>query len=169
LKHQGNYIVIELGGLWSVSGSDTDVTFRHQVTIHGATVVHSRDKKVEQQYSRVQSNTTRPPQAVSNGSSVLHAEYRLQSDSESNQEGMHGKRKKLERYLATIRRMENHFEGFIVKHIERTKNIEVDELAKAASRKKVLPPNVFFQVIKDPSVKIVEPEPRVVNTIQGED
>jgi hypothetical protein len=77
--------------------------------------------------------------------------------------------KKLERYLATIRRMENHFEGFIVKHIERTKNIEVDELAKAASRKKVLPPNVFFQVIKDPSVKIVEPEPRVVNTIQGED
>jgi hypothetical protein len=51
---------------------------------------------------------------------------------------------KLERYLATVRRMENHFEGFIVEHIERTKNIEVDELAKAASRKKVLPPNVFF-------------------------
>jgi hypothetical protein len=32
----------------------------------------------------------------------------------------------------------------------------------------VLPLDVFFQVIEDPSVKTVEPEPRVVNIIQGE-
>jgi hypothetical protein len=33
----------------------------------------------------------------------------------------------------------------------------------------VLPPDVFFQVVKDPSVKTVEPGPRMVNIIQGED
>jgi hypothetical protein len=75
----------------------------------------------------------------------------------------------LEKYLAAVRRIENHFKGFTVEHIERTKNTKADELAKAATRKTVLPPDVFFQVIEDPSVKIVEPEPRVVNIIQGED
>jgi hypothetical protein len=75
----------------------------------------------------------------------------------------------LERYVASVRRMENHFKGFTIEHIERTKNIEAGELAKAAARKAVLPPDVFFQVIEDPSVKIVKPEPRVVNIIQGDD
>jgi hypothetical protein len=46
--------------------------------------------------------------------------------------------------------MERFFKGFIVQHIERAKNKEVDELAKAAARKAVLQPDVFFQVIEDP-------------------
>jgi hypothetical protein len=75
----------------------------------------------------------------------------------------------LERYLAVICRMENHFKGFIVEHIERAMNTEVDEMAKAAVRKAVLPPDVFFQLIEDPSVKTVEPEPRMLNIVQGED
>jgi hypothetical protein len=75
----------------------------------------------------------------------------------------------LERYLAVVWRMENYFKGFTVEYIERTKNAEADELAKAAARKMVLPTDVFFQTIKDPSIKIVEPEPRMVNIIQGED
>jgi hypothetical protein len=56
-----------------------------------------------------------------------------------------------------------------VEYIERTKNTKADELAKATARKAVLPPDVFFQVIKDPSAKTVEPEPIMVNNIQGED
>jgi ribonuclease HI len=75
----------------------------------------------------------------------------------------------LERYLALIWRMENYFKGFSVKHIERANNTEADELAKAAARKITIPTDVFFQTLKDPSVKIVEPEPRTVNVIQGED
>jgi hypothetical protein len=75
----------------------------------------------------------------------------------------------LERYLAAVQMMENYFKGFTVEYIERTKNTEADELAKAATKKAVQPPNVFFQVIEDPSVKIVESEPRIVNIIQGED
>jgi hypothetical protein len=72
----------------------------------------------------------------------------------------------LERYLAVIRRIENYFKGFAVEYIERTKNTEIDKLAKAAVKKAVLPPNVFFQVIEDPSVKTVEPQPRMVNIIE---
>jgi hypothetical protein len=75
----------------------------------------------------------------------------------------------LERYLAAVRRMENFFKGFTVEHIERAKNTEADELAKAAARKMVLPPNVFFQTIKDPSIKTAELEPRMVNIVQAED
>jgi ribonuclease HI len=69
----------------------------------------------------------------------------------------------LERYLATVRWMENYFKGFIVEYIKRIKNTEADELAKAAGKKTMLPPDVFFQVIEDPSVKIVESEPKMVN------
>jgi hypothetical protein len=75
----------------------------------------------------------------------------------------------LEKYLAAIRRMENYFKGFVVEYIERTKNTNADELDKAVAKKVVLSPDVFFQVSEDPSVKTVEPRPRMVNIIQGED
>jgi hypothetical protein len=75
----------------------------------------------------------------------------------------------LERYLAAVRRMENFFKGFTVEHIESAKNTEADELAKPVARKTVLPLDVFFETIEYPSIKIVEPEPRMVNIVQGED
>jgi hypothetical protein len=75
----------------------------------------------------------------------------------------------LERYLAAVRRMERFFKGFIVQYIERGKNAEADELATVAAKKAVLPPDVFFQVVEDPFVKTVEPEPRMINIMQGED
>jgi ribonuclease HI len=71
----------------------------------------------------------------------------------------------IERYLALIRRLENYFKGFTVEYIERTKNAEVDELVKAATRNTPLPANIFLQVMSDASIKIVEPEPRVINAI----
>jgi hypothetical protein len=49
------------------------------------------------------------------------------------------------------------------------KNKEADELAKATTKRTVIPPDVFFQLIEDPSIKTVELEPRMVNDIQGED
>jgi hypothetical protein len=82
---------------------------------------------------------------------------------------MHARDATLERYLVIVRRMENYFKGFTVEYVKRTKNTEADELAKAAARKIMLPPDVFFQTIEDPFVMIVEPEPRMVNIIQGED
>jgi hypothetical protein len=42
-------------------------------------------------------------------------------------------------------------------------------LAKAAARKEVIPPDVFFQLIEDPSMNTVKLEPRMDNVVQGED
>jgi ribonuclease HI len=75
----------------------------------------------------------------------------------------------LERYLASIRRMEWFFKGFTVQYIERTMNLEAGKLVKAAAKKTVIPPDVFYQVIEDPSVETIEPEPRMINVVQGED
>jgi hypothetical protein len=42
-------------------------------------------------------------------------------------------------------------------------------LTKASTKKMVVPPDVFYQVIEDSSVKTVELEPRMINVVQGED
>jgi hypothetical protein len=65
--------------------------------------------------------------------------------------------------------MENHFKGFTVEYIERSKNTEADELVKVIARNTPLPADVFLQVIPDASIKTTEPEPRMINLIQGED
>jgi ribonuclease HI len=75
----------------------------------------------------------------------------------------------LERYLALVRRMKSHFKGFIVEYIERNKNAKADDLVKAAAHNTLMLADVFFQVLKDASVKIVLPEPRVINIIYVED
>jgi hypothetical protein len=61
--------------------------------------------------------------------------------------------------------MERFFMEFTVQYLESAKNTEADELAKAAAKKATLPPDVFFQVIEDPSVKTVEPEPMMINAM----
>jgi hypothetical protein len=54
------------------------------------------------------------------------------------------------RYLVVVRRMENFFKGFTVQHIERAKNTEAYELAKATARKAALPHDVFFSSYQRP-------------------
>jgi hypothetical protein len=65
--------------------------------------------------------------------------------------------------------MENYFRGFTVEYIERNKNCEADELAKAIARNTPMLADVFFQVLEDASVKTIPPEPKVLNIIEGED
>jgi hypothetical protein len=60
--------------------------------------------------------------------------------------------------------MEKHFKAFTVEYIHRNKNTEADEVMKAAAHNNPLPVNVFLQTIKT-----IEPEPRVINIIRGED
>jgi ribonuclease HI len=75
----------------------------------------------------------------------------------------------LEKYLALVRRMENHFKGFIVEYIKRNKNTEANELAKVTARNTPLLTDVFSQVMEDVSVKTIESEPRLINIVGGED
>jgi ribonuclease HI len=73
----------------------------------------------------------------------------------------------LEKYLAPIRRMEKKFKGFTVEYIDRNKNSKADELMKVAAYNNPLPVDVFLQTIIDASIKTIEPEPRVINIVQG--
>ena len=55
------------------------------------------------------------------------------------------KEPELVKYLVAVRRMEKHFTGFTFCHIPRSKNVEADELAKAAMQKATMLVDVFYQ------------------------
>jgi ribonuclease HI len=67
------------------------------------------------------------------------------------------------KYLEKVREMERHFKGS-VQHIPRDDNNEVDKLVKAAARNQEMPPNVFFEIIKKPSIK--ESRPKIINVVE---
>jgi hypothetical protein len=73
----------------------------------------------------------------------------------------------LMKYLEKVREMERHFKGYSVQHIPRDDNNEADKLAKAAARKQELPPDVFFEIIREPSIK--ESRPKIVNVVETPD
>jgi hypothetical protein len=54
-----------------------------------------------------------------------------------------------------------------VQHIPRDDNNEVDKLAKAAARNQAMPPDVFFKIIKEPSIK--ESKPKIVSVVETPD
>jgi ribonuclease HI len=63
------------------------------------------------------------------------------------------KEPELVKYLAEMRRMERHFQGFSIEHLPRKSNGEADELAKKAARGEVMPPDVFFEILTAPSTR----------------
>jgi ribonuclease HI len=73
----------------------------------------------------------------------------------------------LMKYLEKVREMERHFKGYSVLHIPRDDNNEADKLAKAAARNREMPPDVFFEIIKEPSIK--ESKTRIVNVVETPD
>jgi ribonuclease HI len=73
----------------------------------------------------------------------------------------------LMKYLEKVREMERHFKGYSVQHIPRDDNNEADKLAKAAARNQELPPDVFFKIIREPSIK--ELRLKIVNAVETPD
>jgi ribonuclease HI len=73
----------------------------------------------------------------------------------------------LMKYLEKVREMERHFKGYSVQHIPRDDNNEADKLAKAAARNQAMPPDVFFKIIKKPSIK--ETKPKIMNIVETPD
>jgi ribonuclease HI len=72
----------------------------------------------------------------------------------------------LMQYLTAVRSLERQFKGFTLQHVGRAKNEEADALAKAASRGKALPSDVFYHVIGTPAV--CNPEGlQITNDIEG--
>ena len=47
-----------------------------------------------------------------------------------------------------------HFKGYQVDHVDRQKNEAADALSRLGSQRKPVPPNVFLDVLHNPSVKL---------------
>jgi ribonuclease HI len=62
--------------------------------------------------------------------------------------------RKMEAYCDEVRRLEDKFYGLELNHVARRFNETVDELAKIASGRTTVPPDVFSRDIHQPSVKI---------------
>jgi hypothetical protein len=67
---------------------------------------------------------------------------------------------KMEAYCDEVRHLEDKFYGLELNHIARRYNETADELAKIASGRTTVPPDVFSRDLHQPSVKIDDtPEP----------
>jgi hypothetical protein len=62
----------------------------------------------------------------------------------------------LKKYLDMVRRMKASFEGFSMKNILRLDNEHANTLDKSAAQGLPLPPEVFFKILKAPSIKLME-------------
>jgi hypothetical protein len=72
---------------------------------------------------------------------------------------------KMEAYCDEVRRLEDKFYGLELNHIARRYNETADELAKIASGRTTVPPDVFSRDLHQPSVKIDDtPEPEAPST-----
>jgi hypothetical protein len=71
--------------------------------------------------------------------------------------------------LQFLRDQEKHFKGFTVKNISRNDNSDADELVKAATQNTSLPQDVFYQILKQTSIKAVQATPKEVHIIQSKD
>jgi ribonuclease HI len=73
---------------------------------------------------------------------------------------------KMEAYCDEVRRLEDKFHGLEHNHIARRHNETADELAKIASGRTTVPPDVFSRYLHQPSVKTDDmPEPEKVSAL----
>ena len=75
---------------------------------------------------------------------------------------------KMEAYSNAVRRLEDKFDGLKLNHIARKYNEEADQLAKIASGRTTVPPNVFSRDLTKQSVDFKNPasteEPEAMDT-----
>ena len=64
---------------------------------------------------------------------------------------------KMEAYCNAVRRLEDKFDGLELNHVPRKYNEDPDELAKIASGRTIVPPNIFARDITKPSVEFKDP------------
>jgi hypothetical protein len=76
---------------------------------------------------------------------------------------------KMEAYCDEVRRLEDKFYGLELNHVARRYNETADELAKIASGRTTVPPDVFSRDLHQPSIKTDDtPEPEAPSAPEGE-
>ena len=61
-------------------------------------------------------------------------------------------------YRWAVDNIARHFKGYHVEHLDRRKNEVADALSQLGSQRKQVPPNVFLDVLHNPSVKLPSEE-----------
>ena len=59
----------------------------------------------------------------------------------------------MDAYCAEVRKLEKHFQGLEILHIMQDLNVAANVLAKLGSDRAQVPPGVFVQELKVPSIK----------------
>jgi ribonuclease HI len=107
--------------------------------------------------------------AVELGVRRLDARGDSQLVTEQVMKNSHCRDRKMEAYCNEVRRLEDKFYGLELNHIARRYNETANELAKIASGRTTVPPDVFSRDIHQPSVKINDmPEPEETSATEGE-
>src|SRR4026208_2130148 len=70
----------------------------------------------------------------------------------------------MEAYHNAVRRLEDKFDSLELNHVMRKYNEDADELAKIASGRTTVPPNIFASDITKPSVEFKHPTDRGPST-----
>jgi ribonuclease HI len=114
--------------------------------------------------------------AIELGVRCLDARGDLQLVIDQVMKNSHCRDRKMEAYCDEVRRLEDKFYGLELNHVTRWYNETVVELAKIASRRTMVPPDVFSRDIHQPSIKTddtLEPEeasaqPEAPSAAEGE-
>ena len=68
-------------------------------------------------------------------------------------------KEKMDAYCREIRKLEAKFYGLEFHHVPRDDNVAADVLSKLGSKRSIVPPGMFVQVLNSPTVKIAEEPP----------
>jgi hypothetical protein len=64
----------------------------------------------------------------------------------------------MDAYCTEIRKLEGHFEGIEFQHVPRNNNVAADVLSKLGFCQALVPAGVFFQDLRKPSIKLLDPD-----------
>ena len=68
-------------------------------------------------------------------------------------------KEKMDAYCREIRKLETKFYGMEFHHVPRDNNVAADVLSKLGSKRSIVPPGVFVQALRSPTVKMEEEPP----------
>jgi ribonuclease HI len=162
--------VVQCNGAWCHKGvgisavvtSPTGVVIRYAAQLIFADDEHSTNNTTEYEALLM---ALRKMKALSQQTFIIKTDFKvIQKHIEKESEA---RNPVLMKYLEKVGEMESHFKGYSVQHIPRDDNNEADKLAKAAARNQAMPPDVFFEVIKEPSIK--ETKLKIMNVVETPD
>ena len=71
-------------------------------------------------------------------------------------------------YRREVDAIAGHFKGYQVEHVDRRKNEATDALSRLGSQCKPVPPNIFLNILHNPSVKLPTEEDLAIPDLEAQ-